>query len=128
MKRYLFLLIFAGLAVIGLSAQERSNLSGREIVDQGTLGTISGVLTEADGEWFLESSEQSWAVHFGFVDYLEQVGFNPYEGAQAEIAGFMVQNDISVTTAEIDGRLWVFRDEDGRPAWSGSGRGRNRDE
>lgn len=125
MKRMISILIVA-MSVFSLSALEQSDLLGREIVDSGKVLSISGTLKEMDGEWTLNTGKEVYNLHLGNHDYLETVDLKLIEGREAVAKGFVNKLDMAVGTISMGSKSWTLRDESGRPAWAGKGRGRNR--
>jgi hypothetical protein len=62
----------------------------------------------------------------GPEEYRAAKGITFGEGVTACVTGFAVGTDIAVCSLTSQGKTLVFRDKNGRPAWSGGGRGRNR--
>ena len=92
----------------------------------GTSFSVSGTLIERDGEWALDTGSKIFNLHLGNEDYLESVEFILIAGQKAEVKGFVFETDMAVGTLTMDNQTWTLRDESGRPAWAGRGRGRNR--
>jgi len=100
-----------------------ADLFGRDVTDQGTLATVDGVLYSEDGEWYLKSGEESYALHMGFIGHEE--GDVLVENSKAQVYGFMLPGHISPVSITSDGTTYRFWAEDGTPQWSGSGNRRN---
>ena len=128
MKKTLLLIILISGIVFSVSAEAAGSLSGRQITEQGEKISTSGSLFEKEGEWYIteEGSSKVYAVHIGNEDYSESIGLKLNAGDSAEVKGFSVGSDIAACTIKTGGKEYVLRDENGTPAWRGSGRGKNR--
>lgn len=122
-KLALLLVLGVGIVLLPLAAE---SLSGRDIVNKGTLKTLTGTLTEKDGEWFLQTSEGEYNVHLGNYEVIYPRGIDLKENTPAEVMGFVYGKDIAAVTVKNQNRTYKFRDKDGSPLWSGNGQGRNR--
>lgn len=127
MKKTLLLFVILTGLVFSLSAESHGSLSGREIVQQGEIINLSGVMSEIDNEWFIDSDNLRYAVHLGNEDYVESLNMNLKTGDKAEIYGFQAGTDIAVCRITFSSDEYMLRDSDGTPAWSGKGRGRNKE-
>jgi hypothetical protein len=101
-------------------------LKGRDIVEQGSLTSVEGTLKQNGHEWQLFSEGTTFDIHLGPEEYRAAQGILIQEGASASVTGFAVGTDIAVCSLSTSGKEVIFRDETGRPSWSGQGRGRNR--
>ena len=63
MKKTLLLFVILTGLVFSLSAESHGSLSGREIVQQGEIINLSGVMSEIDNEWYIDSDNLRYAVH-----------------------------------------------------------------
>ena len=129
MKKTFFLLILMTAALFTAAAETDSGLSGRDIAGSGKTVKVSGSFFEKNGEWYLNPSVSGntvYAVHLGNEDYAESIGFSLSNGDKAEVEGFAAGSDIAACRIKTGGKEYIFRDEEGVPAWRGSGRGRNR--
>jgi hypothetical protein len=108
------------------TVQDAPELKGRDIVAQGKMTKVEGTLKQNGHEWQVISEGKTYNIHLGPEEYRAAKGITFGEGATASVTGFAVGTDIAVCSLTSQGKTWVFRDEDGRPAWSGVGRGRNR--
>lgn len=109
------------------------DIADKDIVEQGRILTVDGVFEVEDGEHgehgehselYLKTDDTTYTVHLGQEWYTEQIGFPKKSGASATIRGFVVAEHIAPLTIVVQGRTYVFRDENGAPAWAGRG---NRD-
>jgi hypothetical protein len=107
------------------SAQDAPELKGRDIVAQGKMTKVEGTLKQNGHEWQVISDGKTYNIHLGPEEYRTAKGITFGEGVTASVTGFAVGADIAVCSLTSQGKTLVFRNEDGRPAWSGSGRGRN---
>lgn len=128
MKRIFLTCLLLAFIILSLSANNRSNLTGRQIVDIGKLKTFTGVLEEEDLEWYLKTDEKTYALHLGYEAFLKEQNINLQSGTIAEIKGFVFETDIAVATIKNEEKIWILRDNNGRPSWAGNGQGRNKKE
>jgi hypothetical protein len=105
---------------------DSTELKGRDLVELGTKTSVEGILKQNGHEWQLTSDGHTFDIHLGPEEYREGQGITIEEGANASVTGFAVGADIAVCSLATSGRKIEFRDENGRPAWAGTGRGRNR--
>ena len=118
LKKIMMVLIIL-LAVTGLVFAD--TLDGRSLAVQGTLETMSGTLTYQSGEWYLESGEESYLLHFGNKVYLEETGIELAEGGECTVRGFISGDEGAVMEVTMQGETYRFRAEDGMPLWAGRG-------
>ena len=123
MKRRFILVLCFFAAAAGVFAGEA--LLGRDYVRLGKLGSLTGTLREEMGEWYLTSTSREYAIHLGNYGIMYPDGILLESGSSAVVKGFVYENHVSAVSITSDGKTWNFRDEYGRPAWSG--RGRNAD-
>ena len=94
------------------------------IEEKGDLVTVTGVLSEKDGHWYLESDGREYELGFGRPDYLEGTGIALAAGEVLTVRGHLIEGgELSVVTCDVDGRRFAFRTEEGVPLWSGRMRG-----
>ncbi len=108
------------------SSEGSGKLEGRAIVEKGEPITVEGTLKQYGDEWQLVSESGIHDIHLGPEEYRESQGIKLEEGMKATVTGFSIDEEIAVCSMSISGKTYVFRNEDGRPAWAGSSRGRNR--
>lgn len=107
-------------------------LQGRDFVTLGELKTVTGILSQDRGEWFLETEGVLQELHLGDHDHRAATGIRLESGKQAEVTGFAYRQqgsdivDIAVCSITLDGQEYQFRTEDGTPLWRGSGGGDKR--
>ena len=104
-----------------------SDLVGREVVDQGTIGTVTGTLVYQDSEWFIDAEEGLFHVHLGNHDFVEGTGMELSEGDEATVYGFIAGQDIAAVNVTLGSEVYALRSEDGFPLWAGYGRMRNQE-
>jgi hypothetical protein len=131
MKRTLFfavavvlLALFSSTAI--LLAEEQSGRYGlREGAftegSPGTLGTMKGTLGEENGEWILEAGKKTYLLHFGNRAYLAGTGMPLKDGKEITVEGSVLDDDIIVFNATLDGKTYGFRDKSGVPLWAQDG-------
>lgn len=105
---------------VDLNLKTSETLKGRDYVNLGKLGTISGVLVQMGDEWGLNAKGIIYVIHLGPGDFRASKGFVLKHGTAATVKGFIHGTDLSVTVIETEGQTIVLRDETGRPAWGGS--------
>lgn len=125
MKKLFLTLMILVSAVSFISAENSNTLSGREIVESGKTVKISGILSEKDNEWYIESGSTEYAVHLGNEEYCKSINLNLKEGDKADVEGFINGTDIAVCTISTAGKEYQLRDKTGTPGWAGKGRRKN---
>ena len=96
----------------------------------GEITTITGTISsyEYSTLTLVTESGQSLAVQLGNTYFAESIGFIPQVGEQAAATVFsdaQGQYSAITITLETSGQTYSFRDESGRPLWSGgNGKGR----
>ena len=118
-KKTFFILILL-LITAGIFASE-TELSGRDIVSNGSLGIIKGTFEIEDDEWYLQTDDQLYIVHKGLDWYTEEIGFLPPVGEQVIIEGFIFKNQISPCIITSGNKPYAFRSSEGYPLWGGRG-------
>lgn len=129
-KSYFLLTVMLFLVVTGVwfsvsAGAEEKTLSGKDFVRLGKPGSVSGILQEQAGEWYLKAKNEVFALHFGNQDYRAKTGIQLESGKNAAVQGFVYGKDITVCTITIDKKKYEFRKADGTPLWSGSGNNQN---
>lgn len=117
-------ILLIGSAAAGVFA---GDLVGREVVDQGTIGTVTGTLVYQDSEWFIDAEEGLFLVHLGNHDFVDGTGMELIEGDEATVYGFIVDQDIAAVNVTLGAEVYTLRSEDGFPLWAGSGSMRNQE-
>ena len=113
------------IMVLGASLVFADNLTGRDIVEEGRVRTLDGILTSEGTEWYLLAEDGTYQLHFGNRNYLSSTGIELAEGAHYTIDGIVSENDVAVATATMNGETYSFRDANGTPLWAGEGNRRN---
>ncbi len=89
--------------------------------------TLSGTVTAYDTFTLtiLTVDGQTLTVQLGNARYASGIGFNPQIGQTVTVYGFPdPQGIFSAITVTLEGQVYTFRDETGRPLWmGGNGRG-----
>ncbi len=124
MKGSVYKLVIAAVVGVGLAAGLAA-LTGSEIAESGARIDLEGKLFLEDGEWHLECDGKIYELHLGNYGAAYPDGIALREGAIAQVRGFAEGFDVAVITISSEGRTYELRDEYGRPAWAGRGRGRN---
>ena len=95
-----------------------SELTGRDIVNRGSLRTMEGTFEIEDTEWYLRTEEQFYIVHKGLDWYTEEIGFLPPVGKQVIIEGFVLEDEISPCTILSENISYAFNFSDMRIFYS----------
>ena len=117
-------ILLIGSAAAGAFA---ADLVGREVVDQGTIGTVNGTLVYHDSEWFIDTEYGLFLVHLGNHDFVDGTGMELSEGDKATVYGFIAGQDIAAVNVTLGSEVYALRSEDGFPLWAGSGGMRNQE-
>jgi len=117
-------ILLIGSAAAGAFA---ADLVGREVVDQGTIGTVTGALVYQDSEWFIDTEDGLFLVHLGNHDFVDGTGMELNEGDEAIVYGFIAGQDIAAVNVTLGSEVYALRSEDGFPLWAGSGAMRNQE-
>ncbi len=113
----IFLLFFQSVIAIA-----KTNLSGKDFVRLGKMGTLTGNLMEDNEEWYLKTQNGTiHDLHFGNHDHRAKTGIKLKVGKQATVTGFIYEDNLTVCTINIDGQTYRFREDDGTPLWAGGG-------
>lgn len=125
--RLIVVLALAALLVppAALFAQEAEEPSGREIVDRGTVGRLTGTLVADGDEWQLQVDDRLYDLHLGQFGHDGKTTTTLRAGDRATVKGFIYGAHVSPITVESGGKTLRFRDENGRPLWSGMRLGPN---
>lgn len=108
-------------------------LRGRDLVRLGIRETVTGTLASMEGEWFLESEDGVYELHFGDHRHRAETGVVLEEGIEATVFGFILEDapgdysDLAVCSMVINGEVFRFREDDGTPLWRGQGGGGGKD-
>jgi hypothetical protein len=113
------------VAATSLFAQDAEDLTGREIVEQGVRGSVSGTLVPEGEEWRLQAGARLYELHLGQFGHDGQAAAALRAGAHATVNGFISGDHISPITLETGDTTLRFRAEDGRPLWGGMRLGPN---
>ncbi|MGD8400992.1 MAG: hypothetical protein PVH64_08670 [Bacillota bacterium] len=120
----LALLLLTVTVTIAVNAAE-NRLSGKDFVQLGKPGTVSGSLLEKEGEWYLKTPAGAFNLHFGNHDYRAKTGIQLKTDKIAVVKGFIYGKDIAVSAITLDQKNYQFRRDDGNPLWAGNGNNRN---
>ena len=102
-----------------------TDLKGNEVVDQGSYGELQGTLYSEDGEYYLDTGYDVYAIHLGPDWYATEIGFPPESTGYAEVKGMVHSLDSAPSTITLAGEVFSFRGEDGFPLWAGRGNRQN---
>lgn len=109
-----------------VKGSDATELSGKTIVEMGSISNLNGTLSYDGSEWFLETSRDTYMLHFGNHDYVDSTGIDLHEGDSIDVRGFVSGEEIAVVSARLNSQVYTFRSENGIPMWAGQGRGDNR--
>jgi len=110
-----------------VSEAVQPRLQGMDLVKLGEYQTVSGILKTDKDEWFLETEDGVYEIHFGDHDYREKIGLKPEVDRKAEVIGFVYHQegkkeiDIAACNMKFEGKEYRFRERDGTPLWQGEG-------
>lgn len=102
-----------------LFAVEQEELVGRDIVELGTVGTVTGTLVAEADEWQLQVGDTLYDLHLGQFGHDGETTAALEAGAEATVDGFLYGEHIAPITLTTGDTTLRFRDEEGRPLWSG---------
>jgi len=106
-------------------AGENGNLTGKDFVELGTMGIISGSLKYIDEEWFVQNEDEVYEIHLGDHDYREKnITFELQEDQEVVVCGYIYNSDIAVVLISLKKYTYQCRKVEGTPLWarsSGSG-------
>jgi len=110
-----------GAVLLGASMLVAHDLTGRDVVETGEVTTLEGTLRLESSEWYLDTDDGSYLLHFGNRAYLEKTGVDLEEGDRITVDGFSAGSDVAVVSVKNDGETFIFRNTDGTPRWAGRG-------
>ena len=120
------LILAAGFAgPLSVSADAAGELDGRTVAENGKRGSVTGILVYESSEWYLKSGDTLYELHLGRIGHDSVTTSTMKEGNSAEVAGFILDKNISPISIVSDGRDYQFRSETGAPLWAGQGDRRN---
>ena len=125
MKKHILLLTMAlmFLSVIGISAADNN---GRDLLTLGEKKEISGTFLIEDDEWYLQSGNVKYLIHQGPDFYTDEIRFDVKQNDTIKVYGYVYKDEVTPVKISSKDKNFVFRDDAGRPEWSGRGQGRNR--
>lgn len=89
-----------------VAASHRSR--GQEIVRQGEMIRLEGVLHGRNGEWFLRAAGKDYRLYPGTAEQREKIGLNLETGKRVVVNGFIHEQEVAVSTILIDDRLHLI--------------------
>ena len=107
----------------GHEQSDSTELKGRDIVKLGKIKEMTGTLAKSDHEWELEAGGQTYEMHMGPERYRDEIGIKLAIGKTATVKAFTYKTNMTPCSITIDGKTYNFRNKEGRPAWSGGGKG-----
>ena len=114
-------LILLAITGSGFAQDFEHNLRGRDVVNNGIVELVSGVLFTEFNEWFIKSNYIDFLVHLGRIGYELELE----EGEFATIDGFVLDNQIAPITIRYNNTIIKFWNKDGLPSWAGNGDRKN---
>ena len=96
--------------------------SGKSVVERGSIDDLSGTLKYDGSEWYLDTGNDTYILHFGNSAFMDSTGIELHEGDPIEVRGFVSTDEVAVVSALHNSRLYTFRSEEGTPEWAGRGR------
>lgn len=116
--RWMMVLVLA-VAMVGVSYADE--VKGRDVVDAGTIRTLSGTLRPEGGhDWFLITENGEYELHLGPGRFRAAQGFKMSEGDEAETTGFVHEDHMAPITLTVKGTTIALRTDEGRPLWAGT--------
>ena len=117
-EKWIMVLVLA-VAMAGVSCADE--VKGRDVVDAGTIQTLSGTLKPDGGhDWFLITKEGTYELHLGPGRFRAAQGFKMSEGDEAETTGFVHEDHMAPITLTVKGTTVALRTDEGRPLWAGT--------
>jgi len=110
------------IAAVSVSAETK----GRDLVTKGEEKTIEGNFIIDNDEWYLVVNNQKILIHKGPEQFIAEKKINIEKNSLIKVYGYVYQNEITPIKIVSGKNEYVFRNENGRPLWSGKGYGRNR--
>lgn len=126
MLKKILLITLTVIFVASMTLLFADELRGKDIIDSGKLETFQGTLKYNSPEWYLETENHTYQLHFGNREYLETSGIELRNRERVKIEGVVLGDDVVVYNATVEGKTYRFRDRDGSPLWAGRGNQRER--
>jgi hypothetical protein len=115
----MFMISLLLLSGATLMADADEEITGRVVVERGTVGTLTGTLAADGDEWVLMAGSRLYEIHLGQFGHDGKTTATLIEGAEAVVEGFIYGDHVSPVMMESEGLSYRFRDQDGRPLWAG---------
>jgi len=114
------------LVPVGLAfTQEAEDPTGRQIVERGVRGSLTGTLVAEGDEWQLRVAGTLYDLHLGQLGHDGATTAALKDGAEATVNGFIAGSHVSPLTLTSGDATIRLREEDGRPRWAGMRLGPN---
>ena len=129
MKKKLIIGLIATLVVIILASVAFAYPGWRiRNWDKEKITTLEGKIIDADRLFItMESSGKEYILHLGPIGYWQKKGIKAEKGNSVKVTGMVVGIDGKMNaypqTLTIEGKELKIADENGVPAWAGTGRG-----
>ncbi|MCD4817092.1 MAG: 4Fe-4S binding protein [Candidatus Cloacimonetes bacterium] len=118
-KNLLIIISFVLLMFLALFAEDVI-LKGKDFVKLGKLSEIEGKFFEKDSEWYLETTEKIFQLHFGPKEFLESKKVKLKKSKSFKIKGFVHEDQVAVVSFYFKKKLIELRNKDGEPLWKGT--------
>ena len=114
--RFLISILIILIAVYFLNAEEH-NLKGKDFIKLGVFKEFKGTLFESDNEWFLKTSKDTIALHFGPEEILDTLKVQLKPLKNFKVNGFYYKKNLAVTDFFMEEKNIKLRAKDGTPLW-----------
>jgi len=128
MLKKILLITLTLIFVASMTLLFADELRGKDIIASGKLETFQGSLKYNSPEWYLETENHTYQLHFGNREYLETSGIELRNRERIKIEGVVLGDDVVVYNAIVAGKTYRFRDRNGAPLWAGRGNQKERHE
>lgn len=121
------IILVLAVALIGVGAFiYAETITGRTLVTNGELKTLEGTFTVENSEWYVTSGNNKYLIHKGPIQYHEEKKISLQPNSTIKVYGYVYKNEITPVTITSQNVEYKFRDQYGRPLWSGRGYGLSR--
>lgn len=94
-----------------------AEIKGKDIVKKGELGDFAGKLLIIGEEWVLQTSEDTYHLHFGPQDYILSKDMELQENTKINLTGYLYNKNIAVVEFVYNDIVFKLRDDDGNALW-----------
>ena len=120
--------MFIAVLLLIAFAVTAGDITGKEVALKGELRELTGMAKIVDDELCIDDETGLFQIHLGPEWYMETIGFEQKEGILITVKGYFITGHISPQTVEIEKIEYRFRNEYGKPMWSGYGNSENEHE